>query len=191
MLFGAIIGNDIAGRKAYRGGMNGWGEFALAFAAFLGAHVIPARPGLRGRLIGRLGRGGYVAGFSLLSLILLGWLIVAAGRAPVVALWDHAIWQRWLVNLAMPVAVLVAALAPGLAGVMAAFAIWAGAHLLANGDLAHALFFGLLLAYALAGVARAGTPRPVLRPLRLAAALAIWAALLAAHPYVIGVSPLP
>ncbi|MDO5706834.1 MAG: NnrU family protein [Paracoccus sp. (in: a-proteobacteria)] len=171
--------------------MSGWGEYILAFAAFLGSHVIPARPGLRGGLIAALGRRGYIAAYSLLSLGLLYWLIVAAGRAPVVPLWDQAIWQRWLVNLAMLLAVLAATCAPGLSGLMRAFALWAGAHLMANGDLAHVLFFGLLLAYALAGMARQGRPAWRVTPLRLGLAVVIWAALFWLHPYVIGVSPAP
>ncbi|MDO5630713.1 MAG: NnrU family protein [Paracoccus sp. (in: a-proteobacteria)] len=171
--------------------MSGWSEYILAFAAFLGSHVIPARPGLRGALIAALSRRGYVIAYSLLSLGLLYWLIVAAGRAPVVPLWDHAIWQRWLVNLAMPLAVLAAACAPGLSGLMRGFAIWAGAHLIANGDLAHVLFFGLLLAYALAGMARQGQPEWRFTPARAATAAAIWAGLFVLHPYVIGVSPAP
>lgn len=171
--------------------MSGWGEYVMAFAAFLGSHVIPAMPRLRGALIGALGRRGYVIGYSLLSVVLLYWLIVAAGRAPVVPLWDHALWQRWLVNIAMPLAVLAAVLAPGLSGLMGAFALWAGAHLVANGDLAHVLFFGLLLAYALIGMARQGWPRWRVTPMRLGAAVAVWAALFALHPYVIGVSPAP
>ena len=91
----------------------------------------------------------------------------------------------------MPVAVLAAALAPGLRGLMMAFAIWAGAHLVANGDLAHVLFFGLLLAYALAGAARQGPPHWRVTPIRLLAAAGVWAALFLLHPYVIGVSPAP
>ena len=66
---------------------------------------------------------------SALSLGLLYWLIVAAGRAPYAELWPQEPWMRWLVNLAMPLAVLAAATG-GMAGLMAAFTLWAGAHLL-------------------------------------------------------------
>lgn len=171
--------------------MSGWIEFGAAFAAFLGAHVIPARPGLRGALIARLGRVGYVAGFSVVSLGLLYWLIVAAGRAPDVLLWDHAIWHRWVVNLAMPLAVAAGCCAPGLGGLMAAFMIWAGAHLLANGDVAHVILFGAMLGFALTGVGRLREVAWRVTPARLALAVAIWATLFVLHPYVIGVSPVP
>lgn len=167
-----------------------WGEFALALAVFLGSHVIPAR--LRGPLVARLGKRAYIAGYSLLSLGLLYWLILAAGRAPFVEIWPQEPWMRWLVNLVMPVAVL-AALTVGMAGLMAAFALWAAAHLIANGDLAHVILFGLLLIYACFGLAISLRRGITLRPTwqRITAAVLIWAALLHLHPSVIGVSPLP
>ncbi|MDF3854649.1 NnrU family protein [Paracoccus sp. P2] len=167
-----------------------WGEFTLALATFLGSHVIPAR--LRGPLVASLGKRGYIAGYSLLSLALLYWLILAAGRAPFVEIWPQEPWMRWLVNLAMPVAVAMA-LVGGMAGLMGGFVLWGAAHLLANGDLAHVVLFGLLLAYALFGLAislRQGVALRLTWP-RLALAALAWAALLYLHLPVIGVSPLP
>ncbi len=154
-----------------------WIEFALAMGVFLGSHRIPAALGVKETLVARLGPRGYTMVFSLASLALLWWVIVAAGRAPVVPLWDHAIWHRWAVNLAMPLAVALTVFGvgaanpfafegraagftpgrPGIAGMtrqplLWALAIWAGAHLLANGDLAHAILFGTFLAFALIGM---------------------------------------
>ena len=226
--------------------MSGWTEFILAFIAFLGAHVIPMRPALKSPLIAVLGRAGYIAGFSLLSLGLLYWLLMAAGRAPFIEIWPQAQWQRWLVNLAMPGAILLVVFAvgrpnpfsfggrtqgfdperPGIIGLtrhplMWAFAFWAGAHLLANGDLAHVILFGFLLAFALSGIwgaearARRALPdfdrlaahtslwpgmallsgrwRPQGAPSipRLLVAGLIWAGLLHLHAPLIGLSPLP
>lgn len=167
-----------------------WAEFSIALAAFLGSHVIPVR--FRAPLIARLGKRGYVAAYSALSLALLYWLIVASARAPYVELWPQEPWMRWLVNLAMPLAVLVTAVA-GMAGLMAGFALWAGAHLVANGDLAHGILFGLLLVYALFGLAislRRGVRLRLSWP-RLLAVVLVWAALFHLHPLLIGVSPLP
>ncbi len=226
--------------------MTGWTEFILAFIAFLAAHLIPMRPALKSPLIAGLGKPGYIAAFSILSLGLLYWLLMAAGRAPFVEIWPQAVWQRWLVNLAMPAAILLVALAvgmrnpfsfggrtegfdpdrPGIIGLtrhplMWAFAIWAGAHLLANGDLAHVLLFGVLLAFALSGIwgaeARARRALPDFDRLaartslwpgaalltgrwrprgwpslpRLLVAGLIWAGLLHLHAPLIGLSPLP
>lgn len=225
--------------------MNHWLVFALAFIVFLGSHAIPMQPGVRGPLVRYLGRGGYLLGYSLLSLALLYALILAANAAPRVTLWGPALWQRWLVNLLMPVAILLAVFGagapnplgtggraagfdparPGVVGVtrhplMWAFALWAGAHLVANGELAHVIFFGAMLAFAALGVAAAeargrrlpdfaflarhtslvpgvalltGRWRPQGWPSlpRLVLAVAIWAALLALHPPVIGAVATP
>ena len=86
-----------------------WLEFAGAFALFMASHALPARPGLRRRLVAGLGERRYLALYGAVSLVLLGWLIVAAGRAPFVPLWGFAAWQTWAPNLAMPAVCLLAA----------------------------------------------------------------------------------
>ncbi len=97
------------------------------------------------------------------------------------------------------------------------FALWAAVHMLANGDLASLLFFGAFLVTALAGMPsidaklaardpaawqpiaaetsilpglRHGLPLAAIGVLPFAAGALLWVILLAAHPYVIGVSPL-
>ena len=155
-----------------------WGGFALAYAAFLLSHMIPARPRLRGMLIARLGTRGYFAAYGTLSVAMLAWLIVAAAHAPFVPLMPFAIWQSWVPTLLMPVALLLASYGtaapnplsiagrdngrfdpatPGVAGVtrhplLWAFLLWALGHALANPDLAHLLLFGGLGAFAAAGM---------------------------------------
>lgn len=222
-----------------------WGEFAAAMLAFFASHLIPARPRLRAVLRQRLGRAGYGAVYGLVAVAVLAWVIAAAGRAPLVVLWDQAPWQRWLVNLAMLVAVLLAGFAlgavnpfsfggraggfdpahPGIAGfarhpLLLVLLIWALAHLLVNGDLAHALVFGPFAGFAALGMvvidarnrrvwgaaewARLSANTALLAPAGLwgrrlsAAALArlgigllAWGGLIVLHPWVIGVSPLP
>ena len=88
---------------------------------------------------------------------------------------------------------MLAAAVGGMAGLMAGFVLWAGAHLVANGDLAHGILFGLMLIYALFGLGicwRRGVALRGAWPRLLAAAL-VWAALFHLHPLVIGVSPMP
>lgn len=225
--------------------MTGWIVFALAFIVFLGSHAIPMQPSVRGPLVRYLGRGGYLLGYSLLSLALLYALILAANAAPRVTLWGPALWQRWLVNLAMPLAILLAVFGagvpnpfgvggraagfdpqrPGVAGLtrhplMWSFALWAGAHLVANGELAHVILFGAMLAFAVAGIGAAEArarrlpdfarlaaqtavvpgmalltgrwrPQGWPSPARLVLAAAIWAMLLWLHPPVIGAVATP
>jgi uncharacterized membrane protein len=162
----------------------GWLPFVAALAAFAASHYLPAATGWREALIARFGRRAYFSGYGLLSLLLLGWVVVAAGAAPYIELWPQLPWQRWLPNLAMPFAFVLAACGlgqpqpftlggrraarfhpqePGLAAVtrhpvLLALALWAAAHLVANGDLAHVVLFGGFLAMALVAM-RAGDRR--------------------------------
>jgi uncharacterized membrane protein len=154
-----------------------WIEFAAALGLFLLSHRIPALIGIKAPLTTALGPRGYTVVFSLISTALLAWVIAAAGRAPYVELWDHALWHRWAVNLAMPPALLLIVFGtaapnpfafegrstgfdparPGIAGLtrqplLWGLALWSGAHLLANGDLAHALVFGSFLLFSLLGM---------------------------------------
>ena len=153
-----------------------WTELVVAFAAFLGSHLVPARPRLRAALCAIAGERTYIVGYSLVSLLLLGWLIVAAGRAPFVPVWEFELWQLWVPSLAMPVACALIAFGigasnpfsfggrspeafdpehPGIAGVtrqplLLAITLWAASHVVPNGNVAHVLLFGT---FALAGLA--------------------------------------
>lgn len=158
--------------------MTGWSEFVLAMAAFLGSHFIPRLGGLRDRAMAGLGRRLYFSLYGLVSLLILAWVISAAGRAPYVELWPQAGWTRWAPNLAMPPAFVLAAMGiglrqphtlgaarvpfdPGAAGFAAvsrhplllALALWSAAHLLPNGDLAHVILFGSFALVSLAAIA--------------------------------------
>lgn len=220
-----------------------WVEFGGAVCLFLLSHALPVRPPLRPWLVARLGARGFTLAYSVLSLAVLVWLIAAAGRAPFVPLWDEATWHRYVPILALLPACMIIGLAvarpnpfsfggasnaafdpadPGIIRwmrhpLLVALSIWAGAHLFANGDLAHALLFGLFLIFALLGMrmidrrrqremgARwpalvaamaAGPiwPRPVDHGralLRLGLGLGLYGLLLLLHPAVIGVSPWP
>lgn len=220
----------------------GWGEFILAFGAFFLCHSIPVRPPVRGWLSRRLGETGFTLAYSALSLGLLGWVIGAAGRAPHVPLWTWAPWQAHVTLAAMLAVCVIACLAvgrpnpfsfggrdndrfdpdrPGIVRyarhpLLVALALWALAHLLPNGDLAHVLLFGCFGAFALAGgrlidrrrkrqmgarwqdlTSRLSSAPLVPRPrswrgafLRAGAGIVLYALLLAAHPHLFGVSPL-
>lgn len=155
-----------------------WLSFAALFAVFAASHYLPGATGLRVGLIARFGRRAYFSAYGLLSLGLLAGLIQAAGTAPYVELWPALPWQRWVPALAMPFAFVLAVCGigrttpftlggsrsarfdpadPGLAAVtrhplFLALALWSGAHLVANGDLAHVLLFGTFLGMALAAI---------------------------------------
>ncbi|WP_305954950.1 NnrU family protein [Rhodovulum sulfidophilum] len=157
--------------------MGGWGEFAAAYALFLLSHALPVRPGVQAGLRRWFGRRGYLAAYVAVSLAALGWLIVAAGRAPFIPLWAPLPWQLWLPVLVMPfVCLLIAATLgspnplsfggagnarfdperPGIVGLTrhplpVALTLWALAHAAANPDLAHLMMFGGFAVFAVAG----------------------------------------
>ena len=112
-----------------------------------------------------------------MSVLVLAWLIVAAGRAPHVPLWGWAPWQAWVPFLVMLPACLLVACAigapnplsfggraerfdparPGITGLarhplLWALVLWAGAHMVPNGDLAHVLLFGSFAGFAALGM---------------------------------------
>ena len=147
--------------------MTGWPGFALALAAFLGTHFVPTRPAIRSRLVEALGRRTWFSIYGTVSLLVTAWVIWAAGQAPYLGLWPQLPWTRWVPNLAVPLAIALAVLGlpartttlggprvpkldpnrPGFASVtrhplLWALAIWALAHLIPNGDLAHVILFG-------------------------------------------------
>ena len=173
---------------------------------------------------------------------MLAWLIGAAGRAPHVPLWDWAPWQAHVPLLVMGPVCLILALSigrpnpfsfggarddrfdparPGIVWVwrhplLMALALWAAAHVVPNGDLAHVILFGTFAAFALLGgrlidrrkrremgpewqrMRDRVSDAPFLSPsasggtlLRVAAGGALYGALLWAHPFLFGVSPLP
>ncbi len=228
----------------------GWMEFVTAYALFIVSHGVPAWPPVRGRLVAVLGERLYLILYGLASLALLAWLIVAAGRAPHMPVWSSAPWQFWAPVLVMPLACALAAFGvaapnplsfgsrnssafdpekPGIAGIVRhpllwAIALWAGAHMVPNGDLAHVVLFGGFAVFALTGMAAIDrrrrrslgsdewarlAARTALLPFaatfdrhrrtalvamdwsRLAAAALLYAALIASHASVLGVSPLP
>jgi uncharacterized membrane protein len=153
-------------------------EFLTSLLVFLASHVLPARTGLRAWAVGRIGHGPYMAAYSVVSLAIVIWIVVAAGRAPYVELWPQASWQAWAPLLVMPFALVL--LTAGLVqpnplsiGLMRAdrpdttvgitritrhpvlwgFGLWALAHIVPNGDLVSVILFGGLGVFAFAGMA--------------------------------------
>ncbi|MCY0095011.1 NnrU family protein [Hoeflea ulvae] len=158
--------------------MNGWGELISAYSVFLLSHSLPVRPPVKPMIVARIGKAGFALLYSALSLAVLAWLIIAAGRAPYVELWPRLPWQDHVTLTAMAAVCLIVAMAafrpnpfsfggwrnarfdpayPGIAGwlrhpYLAALALWAAGHVVPNGDLAHILLFGGFTLFALMGM---------------------------------------
>ncbi len=154
-----------------------WAPFGTALVAFLASHAIPARPPVRRRLTALFGERLYLALYSLLSVLLLVWLVHTAASAPFVELWSFADWQRHVPALLVPVGFAIGAAGlfspnplsmsasrrrfdesrPGVVAltrhpVLMALALWTAAHLVPNGHLAHVILFGTFLVLSVGGM---------------------------------------
>ncbi|MEM6463259.1 MAG: NnrU family protein [Pseudomonadota bacterium] len=219
----------------------GWFNFIAAFVVFFLSHSLPVRPPLRPLITNTLGERGFAIAYPIISIGVLTWLIIAAGRAPRILLWALEPWQAQAAVLLMFLACLLFALSvarpnpfsiggwknqrfdaarPGVVRLtrhplLTAIAIWSGAHLLANGDLAHVILFATFALFSLMGRrlidrrkrremgARwtdllqrvnalplgAAFPITLSTFIRIAAGFVLCGALLWAHPIIIGVSP--
>lgn len=156
----------------------GWLGFSVVFAAFFLTHSVPLRPSVRARLVAAMGARGFGLAYSVLSLGMLALVIHAAGRAPYVLLWGQVPWQVHAVQAGMLAVCLLLAFSvgrpnplsfggarndrfdparPGVVRIMrhpvlVGLGLWAGLHLLPNGDLAHVILFGVLGVFAFAGM---------------------------------------
>ncbi len=144
-------------------------QLALATLIFLVTHFVTSTP-LRGKLAGRFGEGPYLGLYSLVAIVALVWMVIAYNNAPLEPLWGAT---RWLPVVVMPFALVLlvtgyfrnpaAVMQGGLLKspdpargiirvtrhpVMWAIMLWAGAHLLARGDVKSVLFFGGLFVVA-------------------------------------------
>ena len=137
------------------------GMLILGLLVFLGVHSTRiVADGWRTAMLRRLGENGWKGLYALLSIVGLGLVIWGFGlaRQQPTALWSPPFYMRhvaWLLTL-LAFILLAAAYVPRNAikarlhhpmvlGVM----LWALAHLLANGNLAHTVLFGSFLVWAL------------------------------------------
>lgn len=199
----------------------------LAILLFLAAHILPALPGPRARLVRLLGERAYLLAYGGLSLLLLTFIALAYAQAPRPPLWETPLWLRHATLLTMlPCCYLLVVTftvpnpySIGIGGkgfdpenpgplrltkhpLLWALCLWSGTHLAVNGDGASALLFGWFLLLSLAGFPMLAAKRRVpsfpgkrlsfsdIGLGRIMLALLLYAALLWAHPYVIGVDPL-
>ena len=145
------------------------GQLALATLAFLATHFVSSTP-LRPALVRAMGEWPYRGAYSLVALATFAWMCMAYAAAPREVLWPGL---RMLPALLMPFAFILVACGywrnPTMVGadkllrsddpargmirvtrhpIMWGILLWAGAHLLARGDLKSVIFFGSLAALA-------------------------------------------
>ena len=212
--------------------------FFISVVAFMAGHIIPGL--MRKQIIGWIGHLAYVVCFSILSIVLLAWVIHEVLVADFIMLWPFAVWQVYCtLGLMLPACILWASAIlqpcplsigrkngfdparPGINAfcrhplLLGAF-LWGLGHVLSNGDLVAVIFFGGSAVFALIGFVRmekirmrdmsqteisqvlAGTrrfsPAALLHGAIGAADIGLgvlmYAGLITAHEYVIGISPL-
>lgn len=151
---------------------------ALATLGFVAGHIGISSTPLRGMLVRRMGQGPYLGTYSALMGILLILMIVSYGMAPAApVLWVTPLGLRWVtlaLMLAASVLLVIGLTATNPTAVMQgdrardetigsgplaitrhpmlwAFALWAIAHLLVNGDAASVILMGGVGVLALSG----------------------------------------
>lgn len=153
-------------------------ELVLAAGGFVAIHIGLAGTKMRDPFAARFGDSGFQLVFSILSFLLLVWMIGSYRKAPDSVLWDIPLFD-WLPIIIVPFSaiLLVAAFSspnataaggnkalkqenpdrgifrvtrhPFLVGA----ALWAFAHMLANGDVASLILFGSIAATSVFGPA--------------------------------------
>ncbi|WP_339659906.1 NnrU family protein [uncultured Thalassospira sp.] len=140
---------------------------------FLAGHIIPGL--LRERLVRRIGYRPYIIAFSILSVLLFGWVIHEVLVAESFLLWDYQTWQAQLLVVVMLPACILWACAilqpcplsigrktgfdPAKPGInrfcrhplLLGMILWGAGHTIANGDIVAVLFFGGSSIFALIG----------------------------------------
>jgi uncharacterized membrane protein len=149
----------------------------VAAVFLIGTHFGIASSQIRTALVQRLGERPYLALYSLLALVAIGWLVSAWRSAPIVPLWTPGPAVAHLPLLIMPFALLLVVCgvtgpnptaigqrpdpdarepATGILRVtrhpfMWGAGLWALVHLIVNGDQASVIFFGSFALLALFG----------------------------------------
>jgi uncharacterized membrane protein len=149
-----------------------WGALAIFFVS----HSLPSIRGIRSKFVTLLGERGFLLVYSVISLAVTTWLIIAALRAPIVELWPLTAIGMWVTAICMifsallftwgwvtpnPLSIKIRARhfnanAPGLLAITRhpfpwAFAFWGFGHLASNGDAGTAILFGLLATFSVLG----------------------------------------
>ena len=149
----------------------------VTLAAFVAVHTAISRPRIRDPLVARLGRRWYGAFHGMVSVAGMAAVFWAYYTAPYLELWPALAAFRAVPALLMPLACIltVASVTTPCAGLVGdclpegdspapailsvtrhpvpwALVLWGAAHLVANGDLAGLLFFGIFMLFGALGV---------------------------------------
>ena len=150
-------------------------ELIIAMGGFVLTHMALSAEPLRGPLVNRLGKIGFIVFYNLVSIVFFVWAVMAFGAAPYVELWPLTAAAGVFAIAVMPVAavLLVAGYSTpnplstigakhihkpprGIIRVTRHPVMWSAAiigvaHITTNGDVASVIFWTLFVVVALAG----------------------------------------
>lgn len=153
-------------------------EFWLALIVFLASHSVIARSGLRDFITHKWGEKQYLRLYSILSVALLVWLIIAAQNANRTQLWPWLHELYWIPNLFMPFACIFLVsgfIVPNPLSILArengfnpdkpsfivsltrhpilwGFFLWSASHIVPNGEYPLAFMFGIFALFSISGL---------------------------------------
>jgi|GEM_PF-238423 len=152
-------------------------DLAIATLLFLGHHILTARHFIKDPIVGAIGKRGNMILYSIISIVLLVWMIWAYVEAPNEAIWPTTDLARYVALLVNPLAMILLACGyfspspTALIGhgfrleqklswitrvsrhpVMCAVALLCLTHIAVNGDLASIILFGSNAFLAAAGM---------------------------------------
>ena len=135
----------------------------IGLAIFILIHLVPCVASARNGIVAKLGDGPYKAIFSIISIIALALIVMGLRSAETIPMYDPPSWGRTANYVVMFVAIYLffsnsLGSAPSSAKVATAHPMswgvvfWSAGHLLANGDQAHVVLFGIFLIYSLISI---------------------------------------
>ncbi|MCY3876405.1 MAG: NnrU family protein [Rhodobacteraceae bacterium] len=152
-------------------------EVLVAMAVFVASHVVARRSGLRPALVRRLGEQAYLTIYSVVSLLLLTWVIWALLAADRIMLWSAPAWSYEFAAVATFAGFILIGIGsivpnpnsvafrktgfdpdrPGVVGwvrhpLILGLALWGLAHVPANGDWPSVILFGGTALFGVIGV---------------------------------------
>lgn len=178
----------------------------LGISIFIGIHLVSGLVDFRRKIIASLGEGRYKGLYSLIALVGIILIVYGKSVSEYKPIWEPPVWSKNVVVVIMVLSFYLFAAAdmksnikrytrhPMLWGV----ALWSGAHLFANGDLASILLFGSFFVFSLFAMysanIRGATKQEAKYPLTkdvvsvIAGLVAYGIFVKYLHPYLIGVS---
>ena len=172
----------------------------IGMVIFIGIHLMPSVFPLRATMIAKLGEGPYKGIYSVVSLVGLVLIVYGKACAEFIPVWSPPSWSRfvpWVLMLPALILIVGANVRCNIKRIsphpmMWAVMIWAGAHLVSNGDQASIILFAPFALFAfihivtanIRGAVRQQETLPLMSDIKvIAIGTVTYLILAAAHPY--------